>query len=391
MAGPFDALGTALGGDSEESYQQGRALGAKTEEALANARRRVTENDAVARAQSDLEANGVEPNQAKLMAGSLAAGKNYEDPIKGMLAGQEFGNRADIANPDIPLEVAQRRAMAIQGTPTDRYQKIGGGADDRFDAAGIQPLGDAAGSEGGGSSAGIQALRAFGFLTPDGRVAPGREADAFDLYRDTVKNVEAGGVTKQTTNNPFRRGEVRTPVALPEVAANAGQIATSKELGGATGKNAASLPTTLNTIDTFNKDIDQLVASPGFDTIYGARVGTAPGQAAATFVSQDAADAAGLRNKINAESFRASISSMRGLGQLSNAEGEKVQAALTTLSNPKLSPEAARAAAQQLKQHLAELRRVAQIEAGQGGAQAPIAPTAGGAMSLEDYLKSKGF
>jgi hypothetical protein len=40
------------------------------------------------------------------------------------------------------------------------------------------------------------------------------------------------------------------------------------------------------------------------------------------------------------------------------------------------------------------LKRVAATEAGQGvgDAQAPAAPAApGGAMSLDDYLKSKGF
>jgi hypothetical protein len=156
-------------------------------------------------------------------------------------------------------------------------------------------------------------------------------------------------------------------------AASAGQIAAGKAQGEAQGKNAASLPTALNTIDTFTNDITNLVNSPGFNSIYGARVGTPVGQAITTFASQDAADAAALREKVNAESFRASINSMRGLGQLSNAEGSKVQAALTTLANPHLSPEAARAAAEQLKLHLADLKRVAQIEANQGSA--PASPT----------------
>ncbi len=404
MPGPFDALGAALGGDSEKSYEEGRALGAKTEEALANARRRVMENDALARGRSTLVAAGVPEAQADAAYTALQGGGKLDDPIQLMLKGQEFDFRKTAGDPNTTPGNANAALRGVASGPVEPLYAVGahGYANKFSDTDTVTPLpGGAGGGSGGGVSATMQFLRARGVLDDSGNIRPGWENYAAHVLHPTTKSVVVNGVPTMVSDNPEQYapgatapsrpsapGAAPAPAAAPTAsvvatplsttaseATAAGQIAAGKAQGEAQGKNAASLPTALNTIDTFSKDIDNLVASPGFDTIYGARVGTGPGQAIATFASQDAADAAGLRSKVNAEAFRASISSMRGLGQLSNAEGEKVQAALTTLANPHLSPVAARAAAQQLKAHLAELRRVAQVEANQGGAPAAIAPT----------------
>ncbi len=403
MPGPFDALGTVLGGDSETSYEQGRALGAKTEEALANARRRVMENDALARGRQTLVASGVPEPQADAAYTALQAGGKIEDPIQLMLKGQEYNFRQTAGNPNTSPGDANAALRGVSNGPNEPLYKIGGGYASKFgDTDTITPLpGGAQGAEGGGTSSAMQYLRAAGAIGPDGQVRPGWEKFAWRVQNPTQKTVMVGGVPTLVTDNPWedptaapppgaappgltpgaappRPSMHAQPIATPEqVASNEAATAGAKATAEAQGKNLASLPTALSTIDTFSKDIDNLVASPGFDTIYGARVGTGIGQNIATFASQDAADAAALRGKVNAEAFRASINSMRGLGQLSNAEGEKVQAALTTLANPKLSPDQARIAAQQLKERLAQLKHVAQIEAGQGGApQAPAAPAA---------------
>lgn len=377
-------LGVALGGDSEAEYEKGRALGANTEDALAQARRRVMENDALTRGRQTLISSGVPEAQADAAYTALQAGGKLDDPIQLMLKNQEYGFRNTAGDPNTTPGNANAALRGVASGPVEPLYKIGSNYASKFgDTDTVTPL--PGGENGGGTSAGMQALKAFGFIDPKtGGIVPGREADAFDLYRDTTKNFEAAGIPGQTTNNPFRRSGPTTLVPKEVVADNASAVAAGKEQGGAQGKNAASLPTALNTIDTFTKDIDNLTASPGFDSIYGARVGTGPGQAAMTFVSQDAADAAALRKKVNAEAFRASISSMRGLGQLSNAEGEKVQAALTTLADPHLSPEAARTAAGQLKLHLAELKRVAQQEAGHAGSQATpaAAPAPAGRVKM---------
>jgi hypothetical protein len=384
MATGFEILGAALGGDSEEAYQEGRAVGAKTEEALANARRRVMENDALERGRKTLIAQGVPEPQADAAYTALQAGGKLDDPIQLMLKSQEHGFRGGIADPNTTFSQANRFAMAIDGKPTDRFQKIGSGADDRFDEAGIQPLGDMAGDPGGGTSAGIQALRAFGFLTPQGTVAPGREADAFDLYRDTTRNVDAGGVPLQTQNNPFRRGPAQVVAPVAEVANNTGAINAAKEQGSAIGRNAAGLESTNATIDKFTNDIDQFLAKPGYDGLYGNWQGTELGKVAGGLADQDIADARAAQETLGGEAFLASIQKMRGFGQLSNQEGVKVQTALTRALDTRSGSADSRAAWQEVKKHMAELKRVAAIEAGQGGQKpaAPAAPAAAGPVKM---------
>lgn len=428
-------FGAALGGNSEESYQEGRALGAKTEEALANARRRVMENDALARGRDTLVKAGVPQEQADAAYTAMAAGGKLEDPIQLMLKNQEFGFRQTAGDPATSAGDANAALRGVSPGPVEPLYKIGSGYASKFgDTSTVTPLPGGA-REGGGQSSAMQYLAAAGALDENGLVRPGWEKFAWRVQNPTQKTVMVGGVPTVVTDNPWEdapvgpgqpsavppprafgagptpaasapaapvapaappRPTVRaTPLATPEqVASNEAQAAAAKAQAEAQGKNAASLPTALNTIDTFSSDIDTLLAMPGFDTIYGPRVGTDVGQATVRFASEDAANAIAQRNKINAESFRASINSMRGLGQLSNAEGEKVQAALTILTDPHITPQQAREAATQLKIHLAELKRVAQIEAGQGGG-APVQPggppaPGGPVMSLDEYLRSKG-
>ncbi len=377
MATGLEKLGMAFGGTSEEAYQEGRALGAKTEEALANARRRVMENDALARGRQTLIASGVPESEADAAYTALTAGGKLDDPIQIMLKSQERDFRTGIADPSTPFSQANRLAMAIDAKPTDRFQKVGGGYDDRFDEAGIQPLGDMVGDSGGGESAGIQALRAFGYLGPDGRVAPGREADAFDLYRDTTRNVDAGGVPLQTTNNPFRRGAPTVVAPLPTVAANAGGIKAASEQGAAVGRNAAGLESTNATIDKFTTDIDSFLAMPGVSDLYGNLQGTDVGKMFGGVLDQDVANARGAIETLGGEAFLASIQKMRGFGQLSNQEGAKVQTALTRALDTRIDESAARIAWAEVKKHMAELKRVAAIEAGQNGIAQTAVPPAG--------------
>jgi len=387
-------LGTALGGNSEEAYQEGRAMGAKTEDALASARRRVMENEALARGRQTMIAQGASPELADSTYTALQAGGKMTDPIEVMLRDQERGFRATAGDPMTSITNANAALRGVASGPVDRFQKVGGGADDRFDDAGIQPLGDMVGDVGGGTSAGIQALKAFGFIGQDGRVVPGKEEQAFNLYRDTTRNVDAGGVPLQTQNNPFSTRGPQVIAPVERVAANTGVIKSAQEQGAAIGRNAAGLESTNATIDKFTNDIDQFLKKPGFDTLYGNIQGTEVGKAVTGILDQDVANARGALETLGGEAFLASIQKMRGFGQLSNQEGLKVQTALTRALDTRIGSPEARAAWAEVKKHMADLKRVAAIEAGQGGGQpgaAPAAPAAGGAMSLDDYLKSKGF
>jgi hypothetical protein len=376
MATGFEILGAALGGDSEEAYQEGRAVGAKTEEALANARRRVMENDALARGRSTLIASGVPEAEADAAYTSLQAGGKLDDPIQMMLKQQEFGFRKTAGDPLTSITNANAALRGVSNGPVDRYQKVGAGADDRFDEAGLQPLGDMAGDPGGGTSAGMQALKAFGFIDPvTNRVVPGKEEAAFNLYRDTTKNVDAGGVPLQTQNNPFSTRGPQVIAPVEQVAANTGAIKSASEQGSAIGRNAAGLESTNATIDKFTNDIDQFLAKPGYTGLYGNYQGTELGKGVMGLADQDVADARAAIETLGGEAFLASIQKMRGFGQLSNQEGVKVQTALTRALDTRISEPDSRAAWAEVKKHMAELKRVAAIEAGQGGQQ-PAAPAA---------------
>lgn len=366
MATGLENLGLAFGGDSEQAYQEGRALGAKTEEALANARRRVMENDALARGRETLIASGVPEPQADAAYTSLTAGGKFDDPIQLMLKNQEFGFRATAGDPNTDITHANAALRGVASGPVDRFQKVGGGYDDRFDEAGLQPLGDMVGDSGGGTSAGIQALKAFGYLDPTGAVVPEKRADAFDLYRDTTRNVDAGGVPLQTTNNPFRREAPQVVAPVSTVAGNTGTIKAASEQGAAVGRNAAGLESTNATVDKFTSDIDSFLTMPGVDSLYGNLQGTDVGKMIGGVLDQDTANARGAIETLGGEAFLASIQKMRGFGQLSNQEGAKVQTALTRALDTRIDSTAARAAWAEVKKHMAELKRVAAVEAGQG-------------------------
>jgi hypothetical protein len=390
MANPFADLGAALGGNSEEAYQEGRAMGAKTEEALANARRRVMENDALARGRSTLIASGVPEAQADAAYTALTAGGKLADPMDVLLKQQEHGFRATAGDPMTSITNANAALRGVATGPVPRYQKVGGGADDMFDEAGIQPLGDSF-EPGGGESAGIQALRAFGFIGPNGRVIPGKEEAAFNLYRDTTKNVDAGGVPLQTQNNPFSTRGPQVIAPVETVASNAGAIKVATEQGSAVGRNAAGLESSLATIDKFTSDIDQFLTKPGFDSLYGNIQGTDVGKMVTGLADQDVADARAAVETLGGEAFLASIQKMRGFGQLSNQEGVKVQTALTRALDTRIGSPEARAAWQEVKKHMAELKRIAAIEAGQGGGQKPAAPAAAPAAGRVKMLNGKKY
>jgi hypothetical protein len=81
-------------------------------------------------------------------------------------------------------------------------------------------------------------------------------------------------------------------------------------------------------------------------------------------VSQDAADAIAARKQLGSQAFGVAIQKMRGLGALSNAEGLKVENALTRAMDSTISPQEARIAFGELQTQLNELERVARTEAG---------------------------
>lgn len=85
--------------------------------------------------------------------------------------------------------------------------------------------------------------------------------------------------------------------------------------------------------------LDKLEKHKGFDNLFGTNVSFTPTWMAAT----DAADAKVLFKQIDAKGFMEAIKQMKGMGALSNAEGEKASAAFLGLDTS-MSEEAAKEA-----------------------------------------------
>lgn len=403
MATGWEQLGAALGGDSESAYQEGRFMGAKTEDALASARERVEKNAARARLESDLVAAGTPREQARAASTALSAGGGIDDPISMMLKSQEYGFRAKAGDPNVPLDIGQRSLLGVANGPVEPIYKVGDKAINKFETPNLDDLGSIVGETGGGGrSAFMQALQAYGVLGPDGRVIPGKEALAYEIQRNTDKVFDVEGQAHLRSGNPF--GGVQPPAPggpgpaapgpaapfalapLPTVTSNAAAVAAAKEQGQAVGRNAAGLETTNSTIDQFVNNIDNFLAKPGYDNLYGNVQGTEVGKTVMGLADQDVADARGAIETLGGEAFLASIQKMRGFGQLSNQEGLKVQTALTRALDTRLSSADSRAAWAEVKTRMAELKRVAAIEAGQGGSmQAPPPAPAAGADGWQNF------
>jgi len=146
---------------------------------------------------------------------------------------------------------------------------------------------------------------------------------------------------------------------------NVQRNAQASAVGTATGQNITALSDALSDIDYYSQNVHGLIGSPGFDQIYGIRRVTDPRN---IIPGTDASNAQARLGQLDAASFGISIQKMRGLGQLSDAEGKKVSAAFTRATNPKQSPEAARQAWNEVLSYL-ETARVRAIE--KAGGQYP--------------------
>lgn len=407
-------LGDALGGDSELEYEKGLNLGANTENALSQA----SERRAKAKAQTESEeafvALGLPRSQAHAMSVTQQAGGSFKDVGDILAKDQETGLRADAAGlTGLDFTTGNRRAMGFTAGPVDRYQKVGNGADDRFDEAGVQPLPGGA-QEGGGSAAAIQILRAYGLLDENGQVKPGMEEKAFDVMRSTERNVDFGGVPGVTSANPFHHGPKAAPVAdASTVAGNAGEIKRQQEVGSAAGVAQAALPDQLADISKLRDSVNGLLGAKGFSGVYGNIQGQPGVRTLAGLGDQDIQDAQIRLKNIDAQTFGVAVQKMRGLGQLSNAEGTKVTDAYTRAVDPRIGEEEARQAWNEVLDGLdlaeARAKRKAQVSTLPAGGQSqdvkppqpgstpvpgqPITPTipaTGHVLSLDEYLKSRG-
>lgn len=152
------------------------------------------------------------------------------------------------------------------------------------------------------------------------------------------------------------------------------QVEAAKELtkaqAKAQGEKRAGLESTLSNLDNMNMMVQQVLDDPNLPKAVGAvwdrGMSFVPGT--------DAYGTAQRIEQLKSNAFLSSIGQMRGMGQLSNAEGMKVEAALGRL-NAAQNEKDFRTSLADVQKSLARLREVAMKEAGmapatqQGGSE----------------------
>lgn len=122
----------------------------------------------------------------------------------------------------------------------------------------------------------------------------------------------------------------------------------------------ADLPRVEQNATQVNSAIDQLLAHPGFNAIFGASSIFQPGRVPGT----EAADAQALLNQVKGKTFLEAFQTLKGGGAITEMEGAKAEQAIARL-NQAQTERAAREALQELKQIAANGVQRARQKAGQ--------------------------
>ncbi|HJY41179.1 MAG TPA: hypothetical protein VJ303_08085, partial [Steroidobacteraceae bacterium] len=371
----FEMLGDLLGGGlearKENAFQQGRYRSAQTEDALTNARvnqAKAMQAEAENNARAELavlqsQGGGIDYSNpsSDVLTQALLGGvaKDLPNISQFRLGGQEYRNRETLGNTAAPALDRSRASDAVQGKFEGDLQAVGThGYYDRTDDT--PELSVMAGL--GGQSGVSGPIQNYNFRTS---LRSPEEQALFDQLVRQDKVFSAGGVPylqPGVNPNPTAPAAPRQLVTPAETANNAAQITGAKTTAVTQSKLASALPGVEESLDTFQSGIDDFLAAPGFDSVYG-KSGALYGTMGA-FAPEDYRNAKAKIATLGGEAFLNSIQKMRGLGALSNAEGERVQVALTAALDPNQDEQQAKVHWAQLAQRLERFRRVAETEAG---------------------------
>ncbi len=269
--------------------------------------------------------------------------------------------------------VAQSRGAAgqVPFEQTPEYQKIQATAAAR--SANGMP---------GDAPASVQEWMYYGNLSPAQKAAYLEMKRSQQTFLPTIAQVPTV-VRPGVAGNPT---EMQPLTTLPAVAGAAGTVAGAEAAGKATGEARATaqvdLASNLDDIQKMRANVKGLISTPGFGTIYGLSGKVDPRNYIA---GTDAANAEARRSQLEAQGFGISIQKMRGLGQLSNAEGLKVSRAYTRAIDRSQSAEAAKQAWGEVLSYLDLAEKRAQQKAGAAPQDVSGVPS-----DIADLLKKHG-
>jgi len=270
---------------------------------------------------------------------------------------------------------AQAGAMLGKGPEQPKYMANGAHGTLKINPDGSSSVigADAAGTmPGANGPSNVQEWNFYSKLPPD------QQRAYLEMKRAQQSFVpEVNGV--RTLVRPGLAGAAPTVQPLTNLGSEAaaqGAIAGAKSAGEVVGKSGAEAKIDLNSnlddIQKMRQNVQGLLDAPGFSTIYGLSGKVDPRNYVA---GTDAANAKARREQLSSQAFGISIQKMRGLGQLSNAEGLKVTQAYTRAIDPQQSPAAAKEAWAEVKGYLDKAELRAKQKAGVAGQQS--APASG--------------
>lgn len=377
----WEQLGAALGGDSEAAYQKGRALGAQTEAALAKARADVDETKAKMEAEEALVANGVPRTQARAMSTIFRGGGGIGDLGQAMLRNQEFDFRQKAGDPSLPFD---QRNIALQGVtnaPVERFGTAGEGMiQDKFsnEQPMVTPIGEAMIGQRN-AAANLSQQRAD--HPEQFRVQYGSSGDpAMD---DAIQKAVAEGRLDPSRLNS-RTAPIYGRIALSNPTLNFNRMIADATLQKNPTFQQRSM--TLESLPEVMSSMVQLGHKVGFSD--NRTLGNMQAWLKGEFNDPDMQEYMTVRN----DALMTIANVMRGVGMSDQAHRAEIEAASPTMS-PAALDAWLRGQMASLEPRMSRVHRVTNLgntppAAATPGA-APAAPAAP-AMSLDEYLKSKG-
>lgn len=281
--------------------------------------------------------------------GMLGMQQGQQQAMQGLLQNKLYGAKLGEIEREKQREQELKGLLGSQGQPSVQreipYRDVPGTPGTGLLGGQLTPEQFYAGVAGLGGDYTKQGLTGLSKLQPNGGDAPAavkeweylkRQFPNMKLDFPTYLSVKRSGYTVGDIGGvPSMRPSIPGLPVIPlstlqnEVSgqsAIAGGTKAAATLGASQADAQFNLGSNLDEISKMRTDVNNLMSAPGFKTIYGASGTFDPRN---YLPGTDAAGAEARRNQLEAASFGISIQRMRGLGQLSDAEGKKMTAAYT--------------------------------------------------------------
>lgn len=226
MADGFEKLGALLGGGltgvRENAYKEGRLHSARTEQALASARKSQLEATTLGEQErqiaemEDMAADSGDPLGLMVAQAVRAGGGNAHQIMQAQLAGQEYGFRKGVADVGTGNEQRHRNLQALEGKPSSNFIEMGAGevvdATAPQQAVSLTPLGETMAAENRASEFASNEMGLLRQRTPRlGSTGAGTSPDGVKAPSGYMLNPDFDPSQPESSTNPRLRALLGGP------------------------------------------------------------------------------------------------------------------------------------------------------------------------------------